>query len=463
MRQRSLRVRLTVAFGIGAALLSAVFASLAYLGVRHILVSDRESTDLKQAYVNAALVKSAAVADTPSMRSVVHSLDTATTSLSIVDFEGVWYATGVNDPRAAVPPSVRAVAAHDLVGHQVLGTTSGPALLVDVPLPGINATYYQIHSLNDLNNTLRALLWLLGIGAVITTAMGAAGGWFITRRALAPLEVAAGAAQRVAEGQLETRIPENPRSSEVDALATSFNRMVEMLVDRLERDARFAGDVSHELRSPLTTLSNSVEVMRRSRDGLSPEGQTAYDLLEGEIGIFQQFVEDLLEIARLDAGASSMHLEDVSLEELVRRSVRSATTRRGLSEVPIDVGKGVTHVRVRVDRRRFERVISNLLENANRYGGGAVAVRLTRVENAVAIDVDDAGGGVPEEDRDRIFDRFNRGSLANDRGQSRGTGLGLAIVADHIAHFGGTVRVIESPEGGARFRIELPMLDWVYR
>jgi signal transduction histidine kinase len=331
-------------------------------------------------------------------------------------------------------------------------------LFIDVPLANAHATYYQLHSLGDLESTLRTLFLFIAGGALFTSLLGAVGGWMITRRAMAPLEVASAAAQRIAAGELDTRIPEDPKNSEVATLANSFNTMIEQLVVRLERDARFAGDVSHELRSPLTTLSTAVEVMRHSRDQLSSDGRAAFDLLATDVGTFQILVEDLLEIARSDAGLASMNLEEVNLEELVRQCVRSAVRRHQLHDVPIESTPELSTTIVNVDRRRFERVMTNLLDNAQRYGAGAVAIRLSLRDERAVIDVDDAGSGVEPSDRERIFDRFYRGSFAHDRGATRGTGLGLALVADHVRHFGGTVSALTSPEGGARFEITLPRL-----
>jgi signal transduction histidine kinase len=111
-----------------------------------------------------------------------------------------------------------------------------------------------------------------------------------------------------------------------------------------------------------------------------------------------------------------------------------------------------------VDRRRFERVITNLIDNAHRYAGGAVALRIDVADNVVAFNVDDAGAGVPLEESERVFERFFRGQAAHDRGIARGTGLGLALVRDHVRAFGGTITVLRSPEGGARFQILLPVV-----
>jgi two-component system, OmpR family, sensor histidine kinase MtrB len=459
VRKRSLRLRLTVAVGLGAGLLAVLFASLAYVGVRHILVTDRDTTDLRQAYENALLVKGSLEHSKPShLHKLIVSLNDATSSTSIVSVGTNWYAQHPDDAYPIAPGAMRTLAARDEVSRQVIYTKGSPVLFIDVPLPAVGAVYYELDNLHDLDATLSNLALLFAGGALFTTVLGVLGGRRIIRRSMAPLEVASQAATRIAGGALDTRIPENQRSAEVADLATSFNTMIEKLVAQLDRDARFAGDVSHELRSPLTTLATSVEVMRHSRDHLTPDGQSAFDLLATDVGTFQVLVEDLLEIARYDAGASPIHLETLPVGELVRQCVLSAERRHQLASVPVTAAgpTGVDGVLVSVDRRRFERVITNLLDNAERYGGGAVAIRLEPTDDHITIDVDDAGPGVDLADSDKVFERFYRGNVASARGAARGTGLGLALVADHVEHFGGTVAVLRSPEGGARFRITLP-------
>ena len=116
---------------------------------------------------------------------------------------------------------------------------------------------------------------------------------------------------------------------------------------------------------------------------------------------------------------------------------------------------------VNVDRRRFERVVSNLVDNAHQYAGGVVAIRISVKNATLVIDIDDAGPGVAPEEREQVFQRFFRGRAAHDRGVARGTGLGLALVRDHVRTFGGTITVEQSPEGGARFEISLPFKEGI--
>jgi signal transduction histidine kinase len=318
---------------------------------------------------------------------------------------------------------------------------------------------YEVFQLKNLEHTLSVLLLYMGAGAIITTLIGMGGGLWVTRRAIRPLLEVSEAAALIAQGELSTRLVVTRADEEVQQLTESFNLMVTRLVERLERDARFASDVSHELRSPLTTLATTASVLQQHRDELSPAGQESLNLLLADLSIFQALVEDLLEMARSDAGAVPLTIETVRGVELVRQSVRSASRRHGLDEPPVLLESGLGEPLVEVDRRRFERVMTNLIDNAHRYANGAVAVRLSVVGGHFAVNIDDDGSGIVPEEREQVFERFFRGRAAHDRGIARGTGLGLALVRDHVNAIGGTISILESPEGGARFEILLPIVS----
>jgi len=328
--------------------------------------------------------------------------------------------------------------------------------VVGIPIPAVETQFFEIFPMNSLENSLTTMLHNLLLGALVTSLIGVAGGLWVARRTVRPLERVSLAAGAIAEGNLSTRLQVTRADREVQQLTESFNEMVSQLVERLERDARFASDVSHELRSPLTTLATTASVLQQHRAELSPAGQESLDLLTADLSIFQSLVEDLLEMARSDAGAVPLVIETVSAVELVRQSVRSAARRHGLAEPPVEVADDVRSPVISVDRRRFERVIANLIDNAHYYAGGATGVRIELDGDQLAINVDDGGAGVPVEEREAVFERFFRGRAAHDRGIARGTGLGLALVRDHVKAFGGTIRVLESPSGGARFQILLP-------
>jgi len=271
----------------------------------------------------------------------------------------------------------------------------------------------------------------------------------------------------IASGQLGTRLPAAIDDPDLAGLTGSFNAMVDQLQERIEREERFSSDVSHELRSPLTTLSTTLAVLEAHNAELSEPAQRALALLGADLRRFQRMVGDLLEIARSDAGSSDVALEEVTLGELVRRSVaaNSRTLPGGGPGPTVEVDPSVAQAWVTVDKRRFERVMANLLENAALYGGGATAVRVRPGPSdpdgraTVRVSVEDHGPGVSPTERSRVFERFYRGQTSGQRGAGNGTGLGLALVAEHVRLHGGRVWADEATGGGARFTVELPVAD----
>jgi len=459
MRRRSLRLRLLVTFGLGAFILSTLFASLTYVGVKHLLISNQQQTDLRQSYVNAALVRTTLYSSPTELPNLLNGIKTATASNVLVQTHHEWLARSSRASTLDVSADTIKIVSDGHATEQTLNSNGHIIFVVGLPIPAVETQVFEVFQLDKLEHTLRLLAFALGLGALFTTIVGMSGGVWVTRRTVRPLEEVSFAAALIADGALTTRLQVNRADREVQQLTESFNQMVSQLVQRLERDARFASDVSHELRSPLTTLATTASVLQQHREDLTSAGQESLDLLVADLSIFQSLVEDLLEMSRSDAGAVPLVMETVSAIELVHQSVRSASRRHGLDEPPIEIADGVGDPLVLVDRRRFERVITNLIDNAHRYAAGAVALRIDVTGSQLAVNVDDAGSGVPSDEHDAVFERFFRGRAAHDRGVARGTGLGLALVRDHVRAFGGTITVSESPEGGARFQILLPIVE----
>jgi len=330
-------------------------------------------------------------------------------------------------------------------------------MVVGIPLPEVGA-YFEFFSLSDDDRTLSNVALSLLLASVITTALGVLLGIFAARRAVRPVAEAAQAAKAIAGGHLGTRLPPTD-DPDLGVLASSFNDMASALQLRIERDARFASDVSHELRSPLMTLSASVEVMEARRNELPERAQAALDLLTSDVSRFQGLVEDLLEISRFDAGAIRLNLEDLQVTQFVRHAVAVSAA----PETPVTSTDRAERAVIRGDRRRLARVIANLIDNARAYGGGDLAITISDANlpdeplTHVQIGVEDHGPGVPVEERALIFERFARGATAGRRGGSEGAGLGLALVDEHVRMHGGRVWVEDRPDGepGARFVIEL--------
>jgi signal transduction histidine kinase len=283
--------------------------------------------------------------------------------------------------------------------------------------------------------------------------MGALLGRVASGRLMAPLDDVATAAARIGAGGLQTRLPPTD-DPDLATIVGSFNSMVEALDERVQRDARFAADLGHELRSPLTALVASVQVIERRRDELPPRTRRALDLVSVELVRFQQTLEDLLELGRLDAGVRTQVLTEVDAAELVRVSLEQSHRDPAIVRISGPDRGPAGDFTVRVDKQQLGRALVNLYDNADRHAGGVRAVTVHRVRDRVRIDVDDRGDGVPEADRERIFERFVR---AGSRGSLPGSGLGLSIVAETASSLGGRVWCEGAPGGGARFSVELPI------
>ncbi|MGQ4600765.1 ATP-binding protein [Nocardia sp. R6R-6] len=304
----------------------------------------------------------------------------------------------------------------------------------------------------DLNADLDLLRNVLIGCAVAVTLIGAAVGWWASKRVLTPLHQLAGTAARIASGDLDLRLA---ASGDQDLATTveSFNSMVDSLQRRIEREHRLFGDVSHELRTPLTTLMASVDVLNRNRGDLPERSQRAVQLVTAEVDHLRRLLDDLLALARVEAGMHHGDAEPLSVRELLTHTLAD---RRYPAEL-LTVDQDVT---VRGRKLELERTVANLLHNADRHGGGVVAVTLCRDGAEAVISVDDAGPGVSPRDRTRIFERF--ATARGGRRSAGGTGIGLALVAETVATHHGRVDCTERPGGGARFVIRLPRLDDIH-
>jgi len=249
----------------------------------------------------------------------------------------------------------------------------------------------------------------------------------------------------IADGALDEQL-DAEGDNDLEPLVDAFNAMVVALRSRIEREARFASDVSHEMRSPLATMSAALGVARRRQSAEAADA--ALVVLDRELQGFSRLVLDLLEISRMEAGVSEFQLEPADPVDLVRAVLRSTEREHVIVEVEASAPAACV-----VDKRRIAQVLTNLLDNADACGDGAVSIVVGGTENALLIAVDDAGPGVAPEEREYVFDRFARGEASESK---PGTGLGLALVVEHVRLHGGRVWIDDSPAGGARFVIELP-------
>lgn len=467
LRHMGLRARVTVTFAVGAFLVSALMACITYFTVRSSYLNE-SSTQVHQAFVNASIVQSTLRTSKSPVSGVLESVDASPGSHSILYTGGQWHATSFSVGQNAIPAQERELVLSGTAATQRFALNGTPQIVVGVPLPAVHSAYFEIYSLGELDSTLATLASVLAATALVTTVAGAAIGRWASGRALRPLAGITEAAVAIAGGQLGTRV-EAGDDRDLQGLAAAFNTMATSQQARIEREARFTSDVSHELRSPLTTLTTSMDVLEGHRAELSLRAQRALALLDGDLRRFTRMVDDLLEISRFDAGSAELSLDEVNPAELVRQAVATTSpVGEDGNRVPVAfrvvVARGVENLRLHVDKRRFERIIANLVGNAAAYAGGVTQVVIRAgptpqggPPTTLRVLVDDAGPGILPADRSHLFERFYRGGRSGQREASEGTGLGLSLVAEHTRLHGGSVWIEDAPGGGARFVVELPL------
>jgi signal transduction histidine kinase len=454
-----LRRRILLIITLGSIVLSLFLAITTFGLTRSNLVQENDATAISTSRRNAIAVDRDLRATTLPTEPIAarESLNRIGTERFVIWYrDAFWY--GVEPyTSASIPPELIARVVDDGVSARQIVEVDGELnVVVGWDIPEIGA-YFEFFSLEEVDSTLGSVRLSLVLAGVITTGLGVLVGIFASRRAVRPLATAAQAASAIAGGRLDTRLA-GADDPDLRMLTESFNDMAAALEQRVERDARFASDVSHELRSPLMTLSASIEVMQARRDDLPERSQAALDLLASDVVRFKGLVEDLLEISRFDAGAVRLHMEELLAAEFVRQAVAVSS----MPETPVHVSERAEGALIRGDRRRLARAIANLIDNARAYGGGDAEVFITVNDDGepishLTIAVVDNGPGVPPEERSLVFERFARGGGAGRRTGSEGAGLGLALVDEHVRMHGGRVWVEDRLDGepGARFVIEL--------
>ncbi|WP_367124115.1 sensor histidine kinase [Streptomyces phytohabitans] len=300
---------------------------------------------------------------------------------------------------------------------------------------------------------------LVGLPAVLAVVGGVT--WLVTRRALRPVEgIRRGMAEITASTDLSRRVPEPAARDEVARLARTTNETLAALETSVERQRRFVADASHELRSPIASLRTQLEVGAAHPELLDVDGA-----VEDTVRL-QGLAADLLLLARLDAGerpgAGRVPLAALVREELARRGDERHPVRHTDAgddgDAADDGPEDADGLAVTGSRGQLARVLGNLLDNAQRHAAGSVRVGLRREGGWAVLEVADDGDGVPEAERERVFERFVRLDDARTRDEG-GAGLGLAIARDVALRHGGTLTVTGAPEGGALFALRLPVAD----
>ncbi|MGW0753571.1 sensor histidine kinase [Streptomyces sp. NPDC002587] len=433
---------------VAAALALASFALLGLLEAELLRNAERDAE--RQAETVARL---AATGNLERMRPPLHGAD----FVQVVNARGrVLRAT----PNLAAAPSIAPVkpmrpgtAFHTWRIGMLGGEHRQRVVQVTTETPQGLVTVFVGTSLRDVDAADDTTTAALAVGGPLLLATVALVTWRVTGRALGPVEAIRAEVAEITDRDLHRRVPVPPTRDEVARLAQTMNTTLDRLESAGIRQREFIADASHELRSPITVLRTQLEVALAVRDPeLWPE------LISGaleDIERLQQLASDLLLLARIDA-AQPVAAVRLDLGDVVRGSVDSRLGDR----VPVgtDLASGVE---VTGTELWLARVVTNLLDNAQRYAAGRVDVVLRTAggphARTAVLEVTDDGPGIPPGDRERVFERFTRLDDARSRDHG-GAGLGLAIARDLTHHHGGTLTA-EASARGARLVVRLPLAD----
>ncbi|MEU6310842.1 HAMP domain-containing sensor histidine kinase [Streptomyces sp. NPDC047014] len=468
-----LRTRLIAAFLLVAAISAVTTAALTYQQARNAILKQTQDTAVNTLRDQVEQQQVRLPMDMPELQRIVTELGKRGKPhpwIIFGEYAGLRTSTNPATPTSTViTDSLRErVRQSSYAAFQRVEDQRGnPWLTIGVPAlfehngysEPTGAVFFASVPLSTEKQTVQAMVDAAQQGAVPGLAIAIVPALLAARSVLRPVRDMRRAAQNLGRGRLDTRI-EVRGADELAGLARTFNetaRALEQSVRELQeaevRARRFASDVSHELRTPLAGMLAVTEVLDEDADRLDPDTAKALRLVSAETGKLAVLVEDLMEISRFDARAAELNLDEVDIAEAVRKTLE----RRHWDDarVATDLPDGV---RARLDPRRFDVVLANLVGNALRHGDAPVRVTVRTAPGddgeRLLIEVSDSGPGIAPEVLPHIFDRFFKADAARTR--SAGSGLGLAITLENVRLHGGTLHAANGPSGGALFTLDMP-------
>ncbi len=382
--------------------------------------------------------------------------------VQIVDADGKVLARSANlgATQLPTPPDLLArMSAGETVFETLPSFREEPLRMVSLPVQAGGAPPVVIQvagSLDDLNRTLdSAALLFACLAAALSASVGTAGA-MLTRRVFRAIDNVVKQARRIGNANLDARLPHPGTADDIGRLVDTLNDMLDRLEHAFDAQRHFTADASHELRSPLSRLRTEIEVTLRRERSSEEYVETLRSCLE-EVERLTLLVEELLMLARLDAGQERGSQDAVPVAALVEDSVRRVQSTAQTRLVRLVVGSGPAQA-VRVARGPASLALLNLLDNAVKFSpqGTQVDISWTIEQEQAVLTVSDQGPGIPDHELPHVFDRFYRGAGAR-AGTVEGTGLGLALSRAIVLAHGGRIDVENGPSGGTIFQVRLPL------
>jgi len=382
--------------------------------------------------------------------------------VQIVDSDGQVLARSANLGSTRLP-TPQALLVRLLAGETVFETLSTfgdePVRMVSMPIngPGTPMIVQVAGSLDDVRKVLNSasllfIIMTLGLLAAIGTV-----GASLTRKIFQAIDNVVRQAHRIGEVNLSERLPHPGTHDEIGKLVDTLNEMLDRIERSFEVQRRFTADASHELRSPLSRLRTELEItLRRPRDMVEYQ-ETLQSCLD-EVERLTLIVEELLALARLDAGLERSSAETVPLNLIIEEVVDRMQPLAGKRGIKLIV-EPLTPMIAKIARGSMDLILTNLLDNAVKFSppGGSVTIRLDAEGSEVALSVSDTGPGIKFDEQPQLFERFYRGSVARTSDVA-GVGLGLALSQAVVRSHGGRIDVSNLASGGAMFTVRLPFI-----
>lgn len=435
-RTPGLPARFAAAIGAISLVAALVVSIPTYAFSRSYLLEQRENSALNRALVNGNAVEVGLNQGTP-VGEALAIVPSVGDSQPLLEINGIWFTQGVTVLPDDLPMALL-TAAREQDGAMQRFTLSNGDPYLGIAVPVSDGLYVETFPLVELTEAVQAIGLLLVAASVVALLLGALLGRWAGSRILRPLRDMAGVAERITEGDLEARVDDS-NDPDLGPIATAFNDMAVTIETRLERERRFSANVSHELRSPLTGILGTAELLEGRLDRMPEQEAGLVAALASQVRRFSNLVLDLLELSQIGGD------RDVQPEVVDVASLATFVAEERKFPSSVIHGEAVA----RTDPRRLERILANLVDNAVNHGAGLRRIEIGREGGRTTIAIDDHGDGVAAEDRERIFEPFNRGGKT-DR---KGSGLGLAIVTEQARLIGATVTIEDAPGGGARFLV----------
>jgi signal transduction histidine kinase len=445
LRTKAILTGLVIALSISA------FTSLAIFQIAEsYLTNQRIAIATSQISVASRLAAQSIYDGNTPLDSLLTASNTFPNAQTAIRQNDEWFVSKAGFDIDEIPDEVIDLVTEGSPARSRIMFGESPAIAIGIPITINDAVKYQfigVVTTLELQRTLSLLQSVLLAGVLFSSIGGAFVGFWLSRRVSEPLHDVSEAAQRIAFGDLTIQIA-TPSEPDLKNIADTFNFMTKSLQNRIAREARFGAVVSHELKSPLTAIRGATDLLDGMRNELPQKATLSLDILNERVRYFERILNDLIEISRYESGTVQANLEELAVQPLLN----ALLDRDQRVHIELIDSTSTKHSIALVDSKRFQQIFENLVSNADAYAHGLSAIRIEESEQQIVIHFDDSGIGISNDIEIAIFDPFFR---APQHSAHPGSGLGLTISKEHANIMGGDLIVSKSPDGGARFSLQL--------